>query len=571
MERVLRKGVAWKHFFRWIPWLWISLMPVLADPTVSYVSMDFFEGGSSRPSTPELKRIFKEGETRTVWTRLQVDNLRYLEEANPVEFRLLYYGPENAFLGEARVEFTLPSGWEAAYLYAGWGWAEPGRWETGIHRVEAYSYDPAEPTNDYEPGYTLFRTEFFSVERAPASAYLAPDPDFSLQGARHFEGGREAPSGREYRKTFPISRSRSIWTEVNLINHRFGESPLPYEIDLEYYGPEGAFLGTARIDWEAPKEWARIRAVSGWGWEDAKTSTWTPGEHRVEIKSGPFLLGESYFTMEDDRPISLDYAVRDIRIFREEGSGKGAGKPTYARVFEAGSGSELQAEFTVVNPNFGIREHATELRLELSRVRGRDRTILRTEALPVAFDADTEKRVIRVPLGVDSAGRRGAGHYGVQIFLGERLLNLGYFRVAGRESDEMLPPENEGEAEAPVGFRRLAFFEGPKEFIAPEASDYRARFVSGETRYIWVDIFLENLRVGQGDFELPLTIRYIRPDGSILADLDKTFSIQSEMNQPITSTGYGFGEVGQWDAGEWKVEIFYGNDPIGSGSFEILP
>ncbi len=457
-----RKYAVWVGIIR-LSILWfLPLFSVKADPTVAYVSLDFFEGGNVRPDDPKLERIFKMGQTRTVWTRLEVDNLRSGKGANPVEFRFLYYDPENNFLGEAEVEYTLPSGWEAAYLYAGWGWTAPGSWKAGIHRVEAYYYDPDEPTNDYQPGYTLFRTEFFSVERDPGSATLAPDPEFSLQQPRTFEGGRQAPSSRQYRETFPLSKSRSIWTEVNLINHRFGKAPLDYTIDLEYYGPRGNFLGAATIDWEAPKEWAKIRAVSGWGWEDTENSSWSPGRHRIKIKSGPFLLGETFFTMEDDRPVSLEYAARDLRLFEAEEGGKGAIRPSYGRVFSAESGARLQVEFTVMNPNFRVREHGMELRIVLSRVEGQSRTGLWEEEEAVAFEATTESRVLQLPLGDNSGERLGRGKYAVEVYLGERLLNLGYFRVEGPTPPGSLLERGDLAVDLPVRFKRLAFFGGNK-------------------------------------------------------------------------------------------------------------
>lgn len=547
-----------------------ALVALQAEPTTSYLGLDFFEGPEDRPQNPTFQRIFDTDQARYLWCRIHVDNLRHNQGSNPVEFRIRYYNTEgNEFLGEASVSYTLPSTWGSAYLYGGWGYSNPGRWKPGTYRVEVYAYDPNQDYNDFRKGYKLFRTQFLRLASNPGAVSLDPDPNFSVYAIEFFEGGRTFPEERSIKDTFKVSQARTIYSQARLINHQFGEADLSATLKFRYLRADGSELANPSVNMNAKKDWKTIRTSTGWGWGDTDPGNWTPGTYRVLVSSGDLLLGEGSFSVVDDRPLSLDYAITDMGVFAADGTGPL--NPQYGTGFLKEGLVALHVDFTVENPNVGVREHETEFRLKLLRYVGFEEEVVSEELLEATFFPSQSDKTLTTPLNPGEEKTWEAGRYGVEIYLGDRLLGIRYFRVEdeGLETTLAEPPQPE-KPDLPVAFKSMKLFEGVAEFKVPEESDYTTEFFQNETRYLWVDLFLTKLDSSPDTLLLPVTLKFIEPEGSLFQEVKKSFSIKSDMESPIVTTAYGFDEPGGWPPGKWRVEAWVEDIKIGEQGFLVL-
>ncbi len=106
---------------------------------LEFQSVKFFEGGSTAPTESErqYKTDFPRSTTRYVYFLVNAKNLLYRNRTQkPLIFGRYYY-PDGTLFGEARIDkVDVPSDWENADLWTGWGWNEPGRWTLGTYRLE---------------------------------------------------------------------------------------------------------------------------------------------------------------------------------------------------------------------------------------------------------------------------------------------------------------------------------------------------------------------------------------------------------------------------------------------------
>jgi hypothetical protein len=67
---------------------------------------------------------------------VKAKNLLYRNRSHKPQVFGRYYYPDGTLFGEAKVNVDIPSDWENADLWTGWGWDEPGKWTIGTYRLE---------------------------------------------------------------------------------------------------------------------------------------------------------------------------------------------------------------------------------------------------------------------------------------------------------------------------------------------------------------------------------------------------------------------------------------------------
>jgi tetratricopeptide (TPR) repeat protein len=129
-------------------------------------SFRFFEGPYT--SLPRGQRVyenlFDKSKTRYIFWELA------LEHTTPPSQRLnftiveIWYGPDNKLVTTQNFNGSIEPGWSGSYFYHGYGWKEPGKWSTGIYRVDLYIdgmrvangsfgvYEPTPPKKVIEKG-----------------------------------------------------------------------------------------------------------------------------------------------------------------------------------------------------------------------------------------------------------------------------------------------------------------------------------------------------------------------------------------------------------------------------------
>jgi hypothetical protein len=107
---------------------------------LQFESMKFFESGYTAPpeSQRQYKTDFPRSTARYINFLVGAKNLLYRNRTHKPHVSGRYYYPDGTFFGEAKLSVDIPSDWEIADLWTGWGWDEPGRWSVGTYRVEIF-------------------------------------------------------------------------------------------------------------------------------------------------------------------------------------------------------------------------------------------------------------------------------------------------------------------------------------------------------------------------------------------------------------------------------------------------
>jgi hypothetical protein len=259
--------------------------------TFTLTDIRFFEAGDEVPDEHNFPYAtsFSSSSTRYVYTELTIDNHYWNVQDNPLNFTLKYYKPDGTLFGELPVPYTVPMSWETAEIWHGWGWADPGYWESGQYRVEVWyaSRKLGEDRFDITGGTTN------NSSNTPAST--GSSQTVSLTEIRFFEGGDDTSGGRIYNTRFSQGSSRYIYTEIALDNHDYNVKENPVNLLFKYYKEDGSLFGEVDHPFTIPIDWDVAEIWEGWGWPDA--GNWEAGRYTVEIWNNGAKLGENYFNI----------------------------------------------------------------------------------------------------------------------------------------------------------------------------------------------------------------------------------------------------------------------------------
>ena len=107
-------------------------------PEVGFEFLKFFESGQVIPEGAGFNYTtrFPKSKTRYVNYLVGVKNLLWnVENQRPLIIGR-YFDPEGSLLAEVEASVDIPSAWENADIFHGWGWDEPGNWAEGTYRLE---------------------------------------------------------------------------------------------------------------------------------------------------------------------------------------------------------------------------------------------------------------------------------------------------------------------------------------------------------------------------------------------------------------------------------------------------
>jgi hypothetical protein len=130
-------------------------------------------------------------------------------------------------------------------------------------------------------------------------------------------------------------------------------------------------------------------------------------------------------------------------------------------------------------------------------------------------------------------------------------------------------PAAAAEEKVYLQFESVKFFEGP--YTAPPESQrqFLTSFPKSTTRYIFFSVSAKNLLYKNRTHKPPVIGRFYKPDGSFMGEGTVNVDISSEWESTNLWGGWGWNDPGNWQAGNYRVEIWFGNSKVGEGYFGI--
>jgi hypothetical protein len=251
---------------------------------------------------------------------------------------------------------------------------------------------------------------------------------------KFFEGPYVAPpeSQRDYKAQFPKSTTRYVFFLVganNLLHRNRTHRP---EVVGRYYKPDGSLHGEGKVNVDIPPDWEKADLWGGWGWE--KAGNWPAGTYRVEIWFANRKVGESSFTIYDDRasttpPVTSEQAYLEFKsvTFFESGA---TDPPASQRQIKTDfpRGTTRYINFFVLAKNLLHRN-----RVHKPLVRGRyfypDGSFMGEANVNVDISPDWQETNLWAGWGWDNPGNWSLGTYRVEILFGNTKVADGRFNI----------------------------------------------------------------------------------------------------------------------------------------------
>jgi hypothetical protein len=120
----------------------ILLTPLVlfGQNNVVFQCIKLFESGYE--TIPQSERVysthFAKEDTRYVDYEIEFKNNLYNVRDNTVTVKAFFYKPDGSLFGDPTDDYSIPSNWETAYIWKGWGWKDEGNWEIGTYRLVIY-------------------------------------------------------------------------------------------------------------------------------------------------------------------------------------------------------------------------------------------------------------------------------------------------------------------------------------------------------------------------------------------------------------------------------------------------
>jgi hypothetical protein len=109
-------------------------------PQVQLQGVEFFEG--SYPPPPQSSRTyatsFPQNAVRRIYFEISLYNDYYLEENQHIKFDGKYYYPDGTYMGNTDFFYKIPEENDYYNVWSGFGWSDPGNWQTGTYRFELF-------------------------------------------------------------------------------------------------------------------------------------------------------------------------------------------------------------------------------------------------------------------------------------------------------------------------------------------------------------------------------------------------------------------------------------------------
>jgi len=122
----------------------------LSSIETKVTGLRFFEAGHDVPSMEnrQFSSAFLKSSSRYIFYQL---SLEHLAPAERLDFTLTirYYKPDGSLFGEFNQNSYIDRGWTQSHHYSGFGWPDPGNWETGQYTVKVFENEKELATGSF--------------------------------------------------------------------------------------------------------------------------------------------------------------------------------------------------------------------------------------------------------------------------------------------------------------------------------------------------------------------------------------------------------------------------------------
>ena len=117
--------------------------------------------------------------------------------------------------------------------------------------------------------------------------------------------------------------------------------------------------------------------------------------------------------------------------------------------------------------------------------------------------------------------------------------------------------------------KEIKLFESSKDGLPVEDRIYLKKFASATTRYLNIEMYLENFRKEDELFPLELQFNFYNDAGQHKACMSYFKEITDKREFILLDTGYGSDNIGYWYEDKYTLEVIYMDQLIAIIPFEV--
>lgn len=257
--------------------------------------------------------------------------------------------------------------------------------------------------------------------------------------------------------------------------------------------------------------------------------------------------------------IGGNYKVQQIKIF---GSKENLffNVKKYRQVFDEDECRYIYCEFAFYNKLFDEKDWDVEVKLICTNTKNDNQLCELKKNLTIS--KDTNIFYVREGWGTPDPGWWKAGKYRWQVYMNETYVGEAFFYIidGGLVTNETNPYFN---------ISNIKLFESPKNGMPIAQRTYLKSFGYNDTKYINIELHLENLFNYKDNFPLELQFNFYNDAGQHKAFMQYFYNFTDKRKAIIMDSGYGSDSGGYWYKDKYTLEVIFMDHLIAVIPFEV--
>jgi SpoVK/Ycf46/Vps4 family AAA+-type ATPase len=253
------------------------------------------------------------------------------------------------------------------------------------------------------------------------------------------------------------------------------------------------------------------------------------------------------------------YKLQSIKVF---GSKENLYYNTkkYRKVYDESESRYLYCELAFYNKLFDEKEWNTKIRFVCKNAKTKKQVSDFDKELTVKKDMNIV--YVREGWGTPDPGWWKEGSYYYEVFIDGVSVGTTYFYVIkqGVVTADRNPY---------ININQIQLFEGAKSGTVFDDRTYYHTFEGKSTRYINIEMRLENLQIELDSFPLELQFNFYNDAGQLKAHMNYFKEIVDKRTEIIMDTGYGSNSGGYWYEDKYTLECVFMDQLIAVVPFEV--
>lgn len=257
--------------------------------------------------------------------------------------------------------------------------------------------------------------------------------------------------------------------------------------------------------------------------------------------------------------IGGNYKVQQIKIF---GSKENLffNVKKYRQVFDEDECRYIYCEFAFYNKLFDEKDWDVEVKLICTNTKNDNQLCELKKNLTIS--KDTNIFYVREGWGTPDPGWWKAGKYRWQVYMNKTYVGEAFFYIidGGLVTNETNPYFN---------ISNIKLFESPKNGMPIAQRTYLKSFGYNDTKYINIELHLENLFNYKDNFPLELQFNFYNDAGQHKAFMQYFYNFTDKRKAIIMDSGYGSDSGGYWYKDKYTLEVIFMDHLIAVIPFEV--